>query len=97
MRHVLPGTELTMIQMIIRAGIPETLQTDFIPLSISETGRTVLHCSKNNGLWEKKFNARVIYEVSLDFLKQFFKKLPLWYYQTLDKPFIPVRRTLDKL
>lgn len=46
MRHVLPGTELTMIQMIIRAGIPETLQADFIPLSISETGRTVLHCSE---------------------------------------------------
>lgn len=46
MRDVLPGTELTMIQMIIRAGIPETLQTGFIPLSISETGRTVLQCSE---------------------------------------------------
>lgn len=46
MRDVLPGTELTMIQMIIRAGFPETLQTGFIPLSISETGRTVLKCSE---------------------------------------------------
>lgn len=46
MRHVLPGTELTMIQMIIRAGIPETLQTGFIPFSISEKGRTILQCSE---------------------------------------------------